>query len=174
MPENENYNLAKTDLVNELKQDFKALDSSTPKTLAQELQKALAGVQSVVREQQMSTEQQLQAILSQAATCISGSQRLDSMFNLTQRLNPLLQDENAVRGNIQQIKTLLEQLGDMISSHHNKVTEQVAQAMQQGLSAMAQAQSGMFEARAFVQLEELIRSCKTAVSQMEQPQPTVQ
>ncbi|MGE5484448.1 MAG: hypothetical protein ACM3X4_05490 [Ignavibacteriales bacterium] len=174
MPEKENYDLSRTNLEHELGQAVNAADAPTPKSAGDEIRKALGDLQTTIREQQLGADKQLQSLLSEASVYIEASQRLDQMFRAIQRIGPMAESDDSIRSNQQQIVQALDQLSELAATHREKVAANIAQSLQESLSALALANQAMSENQAFAQISEMLKSWKSNLNQMGTPPQPVQ
>lgn len=174
MPERENYDTSRADLEKELGQSVNAGDASTPATPGDEVRRSLSEIQAIVRSQQLASERELQSLLGQASAYIESSRRLDMMFGIVQQVSSMVASDDAMRSNHFQVTQALQQLSDLATAHQGKIAERLAQALQESVSSMSQAQAAMMEGQAFAQIQELVNAWKSNVRQVAPPSPPVQ
>lgn len=178
MPKNEDYAVGNIDtdknpashVVEELRRSFKPPGAGTPTTPAEKIEDALAQVQNSVREQQMSTEQNLQNCLSKASTHVADSQAIDTLFAISQQVASLVSQGNeSLRANAQQVNEMMAQLGAQLAMQQAKSDRQVSMALQQAVSAMADAQSAMFQSMSIVEMQQLVKGASQTVKDVIAP-----
>ncbi|MCR4398509.1 MAG: hypothetical protein NUV93_06055 [Firmicutes bacterium] len=166
MPEKENYDLSQTNLRSELSEGVVPSDASVPKTAGEEIRKAISDMQVTVREQQLAADKQLQSLLGQASAYIESSQRLDQMLKAVQQVNPLVQSDDSIRANSRRIADALELISELAQVHQIKIAANLAQALQDGISSLAQASTALSEGQAFAQFAEAIKTWKANLTQV--------
>lgn len=178
MPKNEDYAVGNIDtdknpashVVEELRRSFKPPGAGTPTTPAEKIEDALSQVQNSVREQQMSTEQNLQNCLSKASTHVADSQAVDTLFAISQQVAALVSQGNeSLRANAQQTNELMSQLGAQLAMQQAKSDRQVSMALQQAVSAMADAQNAMFQSMSLVEMQQLVKGAAQTVKDVIAP-----
>jgi len=172
MPKNEDYAIGKVDtdknpashVVEELRRSHKPPGAGTPTTPAEKIEDALSSVQNSIREQQMSTEQNLQNCLSKASTHVADSQAIDTLFAISQQVASLVSQGNeSLRANARQVNEMVTHLGAQLAMQQAKSDRQVSMALQQAVSAMADAQNAMFQSMSIVEMQQLVKgACQTA------------
>ncbi|HHY16671.1 MAG TPA: hypothetical protein GX524_01215 [Firmicutes bacterium] len=157
MPKHEDYAIGSIDtsqnpashVVEELRRSFKPPGAGAPTTPAEKIEESLSEVQNTIREQQMTIEQDLQNSLSKASTHVADSQTVDTLLAITQQIASIVSQGNeTVRSNSQQLNDLLNHLGSQLSLQQAKIDRQVAQALQQAICSLADAQGAMFQSMA--------------------------
>ncbi len=178
MPKNEDYAIGNIDtdknpashVVDELRRSFKPPGAGVPTTPAEKIEDALSQVQNAVREQQMSTEQNLQNCLSKASTHVADSQAVDTLFAVSQQLASLVSQGNeSLRANATQVNELVSQLGTQLAMQQAKSDRQVAMALQQAVSAMSDAQSAMFQSMSLSEMQQLVKGAGQIVKDVLAP-----
>lgn len=172
MPKNEDYAIGSIDsdknlashVVEELRRSFKPPGAGVPTTPAEKLEDALSLVQNIVREQQMSAEQNLQSALTKASVHVADSQSVDTLFGLTQQLSALISQGNeALRANVQQVNELINQLSAQLAAQQSKADRQVAVALQQAVSALADSQNALFQSAALSEALQLVKQAAQTI-----------
>jgi hypothetical protein len=130
----------------------------------------LSQVQNAVREQQMSTEQNLQNCLSKASTHVADSQAVDTLFAVSQQLSALVSQGNeSLRANAPQVNELVAQLGAQLAMQQAKSDRQVAISLQQAVSAMSNAQNAMFQSMSISEMQQLVKGAGQTVKDILAP-----
>jgi len=161
--------------VDQIRETLQSPVPGTPKTPLDNFKQTISKVQEGIRQQQMSSEQQLQNTLNQASTTIADSQRIEQIFDLVQKIERQLRDgTEAVTRNPGQFKKQIEQLDNQVSTQQTKIDSQMAQALNQAVSSLAQAQTYMFQSQAFSQLSQQISQCKQILDQFYTPMETIE
>lgn len=111
----------------------------------------------LVRAQQMETEQQLQSTLNQASGAIADAQSLDVIAGLVQGLGERLEAGQSLQKNEAQILQVLEKLKSKIGETQSTTDMQVARSLQQAVSSLAQAQAAMFQSQSYKELDKLVK-----------------
>lgn len=159
-----------THTVDELRQQLKAQAVVQPKTPVEQFRQAATGIQNAVRQQQLSTEQQLQSTLSDASTYITQAQKLEAISGLVQQVaNMLQQAPESVRTNPGQYKQLLGQLQTLIAERRSTANLEVAQALSAAVANLSLAQTHMFSGYTMVELGEMLRRSQEILKQFETP-----
>jgi hypothetical protein len=178
MPKNEDYAVGNVDtdknpashVVEELRRSFKPPGAGVPTTPAEKIEDALSQVQNAVREQQMSTEQNLQNCLSKASTHVADSQSIDTLFAISQQVASLVSQGNeSLRANATKVNELITQLGAQLAMQQAKSDRQVAMALQQAVSAMSDAQSAMFQSASMTEMQQLVKAASQIVKDVMAP-----
>ncbi|MGI6162643.1 MAG: hypothetical protein ACOYEQ_01760 [Bacillota bacterium] len=178
MPEHEDYAIGNIDtnknpashVVEELRRSFKPPGADTPTTPAEKIEESLSEVQNSIREQQMMIEQDLQSSLSKASTHVADSQTVDTLLAITQQIASVVSQGNeTVRSNSQQLNELLSHLGSQLSLQQAKVDRQVAQALQQAVCSLADAQNAMFHSMAISEMGQYIKGANQVVKDIIAP-----
>jgi ABC-type transporter Mla subunit MlaD len=167
MPKNEDYVIENLDssqnpsshVVDELRRSFKPPGAGTPTTPAEKIEDSLAKVQNLIREQQMTTEENLQNSLSKASTNVADSQSIDTLLALSQQISSLVSQGNeALRANSQQLSELITQLSSQVATQQAKADRQIACSLQKAVSALSDAQNAMFQSIALTEMTHLVNS----------------
>lgn len=178
MPKNEDYAIGSIEsernpsshVVDELRKSFKPPGAGAPTTPAEKIEEALAQVQNSVREQQMSTESNLQNCLAKASTHVADSQAVDTIFAITQQLSALISQGNeSLRANIPQVNEMVANLGAQLAMQQAKSDRQVSMALQQAVAAMSDAQSAMFQSMSIAEMQQLVRGAGQIVKDVIAP-----
>lgn len=178
MPKNEDYAVNNIDVdknpashvVEELRRSFKPPGAGAPTTPAEKVEDALGQVQNSIREEQMSTEQNLQNCLSKASTHVADSQSIDALFAVSQQLSSLVSQGNeSLRANSAQAGELVAQLGAQLAMQQAKSDRQVAMALQQAVAAMSEAQSAMFQSMSISEMQQLVKGAGQIVKDVIAP-----
>jgi cysteinyl-tRNA synthetase len=178
MPKNEDYAVGNVEtgrnpasrVVEELRKSFKPPGAGTPATPAEKIEDALSQVQNSVREQQMSTEQNLQDCLSKASTHVADSQAIDVLFAISQQIASLVSQGNeSLRANARQVSEMVAQLGAQLAMQQAKSDRQVAVALRQAVSAMADAQNAMFQSMSMIEMQQLVKGAGQTVKDVMAP-----
>ncbi len=137
----------------ELRRTFIPPGTGSPVTPAEKIEDAISKIQNTVREQQMATEQNLQNSLSKASTHVADSGTIDTLLSLSQQIASIVSGgDESLANNSSQIDGLISQLGIELGSQQCKVDRQVAMALQQAVSALADAQSTIFQSMAISEM----------------------
>jgi ribosomal protein L17 len=121
------------------------------------------------REQQMSSQQQLQSTLNQASTNLIDSGRLETLYNSAQQLQQAAQlGISNLQINVQQYKQMIEQMEKDCHQQQVATDMQVVQALQQTISSMAQAQNSLLQSQAVDKMFDSITKCQDSLAQIEQ------
>jgi ribosomal protein L17 len=121
------------------------------------------------REQQMSSQQQLQSTLNQASTNLIDSGRLETLYNSAQLLQQAAQlGISNLQINIKQYKQMIEQMEKDCHQQQVATDMQAVQALQQAISSMAQAQNGLLQSQAVDKMFDSITKCQDSLAQIEQ------
>lgn len=178
MPKNEDYAVGNIDadknpashVVDELRRSFKPPGAGVPTTPAEKIEDALSQVQNAVRDQQMSTEQNLQNCLSKASTHVADSQAVDTLFAVSQQVASLVSQGNeSLRANAAQVNELITVLGAQLAMQQARSDRQVAMALQQAVSAMGDAQNAMFQSMAMSEMQQLVKNAGQTVKDVIAP-----
>lgn len=178
MPKNEDYAIGNIDqdknpaahVVDELRRSFKPPGAGTPTTPSEKIEEALSEVQNQIRAQQMTTEQNLQSSLTKASTSVADSQSIETLFAITQQISSLVSQGNeSLRANAQKVQELLNQLSSQLSLQQTKTDRQVAMALQQAVSSLAEAQNAMFQSMALSDMTQLVKTAGQVVSDVIAP-----
>jgi ribosomal protein L17 len=120
------------------------------------------------RQQQMSSEQQIQATLNQASTNLMDSKRLETLYNSAQQLLQSAQlGISSLQLNISQHKQIIEQMEKECHEQQVATDVQAIQAMQQAISSMAQAQNSILQSQAVSKMFNSITKCEDNLTQIE-------
>jgi len=149
-------------IVDEIRQSYKASGSTQANNPTQQLAQSVTQIENQIREQQMLTESNLQQSLTQASTCVSDAQKIDTLLRTCQQLSQQVQQGTY---NSPQVTQILDQLKTQVYDQHIRTEGQVSQAMQQAVSALAQAHSAMFQSGAFDQMTQVIKQCEQTIQQ---------
>jgi len=159
-----------THTVDELRQQLKAQAVVQPKTPVEQFQQTATSIQNAVRQQQLSTEQQLQSTLSDASTYITHAHKLETISDLVQHIaNMLQQAPESVRTNPGQYKQLLSELQSNIAERRSNANMEVAQALSAAVANLSLAQTHMFSGYTMVELDEMIKRSQEILKQFESP-----
>jgi hypothetical protein len=121
------------------------------------------------REQQLSSEQQIQSTLNQASTCLADSKRLENLFNNAQQLQQAAQlGLQNLQMNAAQYKAIIEQMEKECYEQQVASDMQVVQSMQQAISSMAQAQNSLIQSQSINKIFDSITTCEGSLNQIEQ------
>ncbi|HHY71366.1 MAG TPA: exonuclease SbcC [Thermoanaerobacterales bacterium] len=121
------------------------------------------------REQQMSSQQQLQSTLNQASTNLIDSGRLETLYNTAQQLQQAAQlGISNLQINIEQYKQMIEQMEKDCHQQQVATDMQAVQALQQSISSMAQAQNSLLQSQAVDKMFDSITKCQNGLAQIEQ------
>lgn len=121
------------------------------------------------REQQMSSEQQIQSTLNQASTNLIDSDRLQTLYNNAQQLQQAAQlGISNLQINIAQYKQMIEQMEKDCHQQQVATDMQVVQSLQQAVSSMAQAQNSLLQSQAVDKMFDSITKCQGSLAQVEQ------
>lgn len=164
MPENQTppEKVTASHIVDEIRESYKASNSSQTNNPVQQLSQSITQIENKVREQQMLTESSLQQSLTQASTYVSDAQKIDTLLRSCQQLSQQVQQGTY---NTPQVSQLLDQLKTKVYDQEIRTGAQVTQSMQQAVSALAQAQSAMFQTGAFNQMRQIIKQCEQTIQQ---------
>lgn len=178
MPKNEDYAVNNIDVdknsashvVDELRRSFKPPGAGAPTTPAEKIEESLAQVQNSIREEQMSTEQNLQNCLSKASTHVADSQSIDTLFALSQQISSIVsKGDESLRANSPQVNELMAELASQLAMQQAKSDRQVAMALQQAVSAMAEAQNAMFQSMSINEMQQLVKGACQVVKDIIAP-----
>lgn len=178
MPKNEDYAIGSIDadrnpashVVDELRRSFKPPGAGLPTTPAEKIENALSAVQSGIREQQMASEQNLQQCLSQASTHVADSQAIETLFSISQQIASIVSQGNeAVRANAPQLSELISQLQGQIYVQQSRADRQVAKALQQAVSSLAEAQNAMFQSMTLGEIAQQVSGALQTVKDVMAP-----
>lgn len=178
MPKNEDYATGSIDtdrnpashVVEELRRSFKPPGAGLPTTPAEKIESTLFLVQNGIREQQMASEQNLQQCLSQASTHVADSQAIDTLFSISQQLASIVSQGNeSLRANAQQVSDLISQLYAQIQTQQSKADRQVAKALQQAVSSLAEAQNAMFQSMTLGEIAQQVSGAMQTVKDVMAP-----
>ncbi|MEW6080544.1 MAG: hypothetical protein AB1576_01890 [Bacillota bacterium] len=145
------------------------------KNPVQDMSKVLYQLQNSVREQQLSSEQQLSGALNQTFTYLGESQRLVELSDLANQLYRFAAGgAGELQGNLPQVKQVLTKLAEGLSSHQSKADSQVSAGLEQAISSMAQAHGSMMQSRALSQIGQMVKRCQDVLSWVENPSRMVE
>ncbi|MCG1011291.1 exonuclease SbcC [Tepidanaerobacter sp. GT38] len=120
------------------------------------------------REQQMSSQKELQTILNQASTNLIDSNRLETLYNSAKQLQQAAQLGIAnLKLNIQQYKSMIDKMEKDCHEQQVSTDLQVIQALQQAISCMAQAQNSLLQSQAVDKIYDSITKCQDNLAQIE-------
>jgi hypothetical protein len=120
------------------------------------------------RQQQMSSEQQIQATLNQASTNLMDSKRLETLYNGSQELLQAAQlGMSNLQLNLIRHKQIIEQMEKECHEQQVATDMQAIQAMQQAISSMAQAQNSMLQSQDISKMYDSITKCQDNLTQIE-------
>ena len=140
-----------------------AMAAQTP---SDTLRNLLSQVVNTAREQQLSSEKQLQSQLSQASATISDAKKIQAIFQTAQTL-----EQNLARGGTaawqkpEETSNAMRALEQLISEQQVQADTRLAQALTQAVSAMAQAQSAMFQVQALSQMAQSVKEASQVLNQ---------
>jgi Zn-dependent M32 family carboxypeptidase len=126
-----------------------------------------------VRQQQLSSQSQLQASLNQAASNLTDSNRFDTILDSVKELLQAAQlGISNLQINMKQYKSIIDKMER--DCHQQQVTTdlQVVQALQQAISSMAQAQNSLLQSQAVDKMYDSITKCQDKLAQIEALQST--
>ncbi|NLJ34039.1 MAG: hypothetical protein GX349_05555 [Firmicutes bacterium] len=128
------------------------------------LQCILTELESVTRQQQLERGQALQNTLCQATTTLEDARRVDTMENLVAELAEKLASPSysADPGPFLQV---IGQLEDQVQKLLQEADCQIAQSMQQAVSALAQSQATMLVSQNYSQIQQLLQDCKNTLQE---------
>lgn len=122
-----------------------------------------------VREQQFSSQNQLQSVLNQASTNLIDSNRFNTIYNSVKQLQQAAQlGISNLQLNIKQYKNIIEKMEKDCHKQQVAVDLQVVQALQQAISYMAQAQNSLLQSQAVDKMYDSITKCQDNLAQIEQ------
>ncbi|KXG76657.1 hypothetical protein AN618_15500 [Fervidicola ferrireducens] len=143
-------------------------DKSTPDIAQNQFFQDLQSIADTVREQQMSTEQQIKSSLSQVSTNMMDSRRLENILNSAQQLEQLVKmGFSNIQANAPQFRQTLDNMEKQCHEQQVAMDMQVIQAMQQAISALARAQNALLQSQAINKVFDTITRCDDVLSQIE-------
>lgn len=114
------------------------------------------------REQQMSSDQQVQSTLNQASTNLIDSKRLANLYSDAKKLQQAaMLGISHLQMNMPQYQQTLEQMEQKCHQQQVATDMQVVQALQQAICAMATAQNSLLQSQAIDQVFTDINQCET-------------
>lgn len=138
------------------------------------LTQTVTTIQNILRQEQFTSEQELQSSLTQSSTKVSQSQRLDQMLTLANQLVQTAQGgADAVRQNLPHFQQTLQQLKTQIADEETQIGTQVSQALQQAVSSLAQAHAAMVQGQSFRDLNRLVAEAEHLLAQIQKPTDVV-
>ncbi|NLP18463.1 MAG: hypothetical protein GX376_05105 [Firmicutes bacterium] len=130
----------------------------------EKLQQILAELGTATRQQQLGREQSLQSTLGQATITLQDARRVDSMGKLVAELERIL----ASPAHSADPHTFLKVIAGL-ETHIQRLLQdadcQIAQSMQQAVSALAQSQAAMFDSQGYTQIQQLLQQCKNTLEE---------
>lgn len=134
----------------------------------------IQNIADVVRDQHISTEQQIKSSLSQASCNMMDSRRLENILNSAKQLEQLAKmGFSNMQANAPQFKNILESMEKQCHEQQVAMDMQVIQAMQQAISALAKAQNALLQSQAIDKVFETITKCDDALSQIEKASTSI-
>lgn len=125
------------------------------------------------REQQMSSQKQLQSALNQASTNLMDSNRLETLYKSAQQLQQAAQlGISNLQLNIEQYKSMTEKMEKDCHQQQVAIDLQVIQALQQAISCMAYAQNSLLQSQAVDKMYDSITKCQDNLAQIAQLENT--
>ncbi|MDN5332028.1 MAG: hypothetical protein PWP45_1253 [Tepidanaerobacteraceae bacterium] len=145
------------------------LDDKSITAISQnQLDQDLRCIADTIREQQMSTEQQIKSSLSQVSTNVMDSRRLENILNNAQQLEQLVKmGFSNIQANSSQFRQTLDSMEKQCHEQQVAADMQVIQAMQQAISALARAQNALLQSQAINKVFDTITRCDDVLSQIE-------
>ncbi|HHY96382.1 MAG TPA: hypothetical protein GX513_15455 [Firmicutes bacterium] len=138
------------------------------------LAQAATTIQNTLRQEQFTSEQELQSTLTQSSTKVSQAQRLEQMLNLANQLVQTAQGgADMVRQNLPQFQQTLQELKTQVAEEETQIGTQVAQSLQQAISSLSQAQAAMVQAQSFRDLNRLVGEAEHLLGQIQKPADVV-
>lgn len=163
-----------TATVEELRESLRQNTPAIPKSASDLLTQTVGQMQNSLREQQLSTEQQLQGTLAVAASNITDAQTFGQLQQLCSQLSQAISTgPETVRSNSQQLTQVVQQLSTTLGDQMSKSGDMVSAALNQALGAMSQAQSSMFQNRALAELSQQIKQCNQMLKNFTSPTDTL-
>lgn len=163
-----------TATVEELRQSLRDNTPALPKSPNDQLTQTIGQMQNSLREQQLSTEQQLQGTLAVAAANIVDAQTFTQLQQLCGQISQAVSTgPEVVRSNSQQITQVVQQLSDTLSDQVSKSGDVVAQSLNQAIGSMSQAHCALFQNRALTELSQQVKQCQQMLKNFTSPADTL-
>jgi len=134
---------------------IKQVQNQQPQSQSQspldQLKRQLGDIEQDVRKQQLDTETSLQSNLSQVASEIGNIQAINNLMQAVNGLSSLAQNQG-LQGSAGEYHQLLSQLGNDLRQQIQAGTLEAVQSLQQGINALAQANTALMDNNNYHQL----------------------
>jgi len=132
---------------------------SAQQTPLEQLRQHLNSMEEDIRKLQLDSEANLQDTFSQAASGLSDTQAVSQLMQIVNSLNAAVQNQG-LQGSTTQYHELLSQLDKDLRQQVQSCSGQVLRSLQQGVTALAQANSALLDNQNYHQILDYVNQSR--------------